>query len=66
MLRGLGIQWNKKLRWRDKGTGEITTTMWFGLLHVGAVVRLRKCVEFVKKEKGCLTWRGYRIEEFLF
>lgn len=40
--------------------------MWFWLLHVGAVVRLRDYVVFIKNRKrkrGCLTWRGHKTKD---
>lgn len=36
--------------------------LWFWLLYVGAVIRLRNFVVFLKKKRGCLTWRRYRTE----
>lgn len=39
-----------KLRWRGKNTLGTVTTMWFWLLHVGTVVRLRNFVILIKKE----------------
>ena len=45
-----GLRISKKSRWREKETGGVVMAM-FWLLHVGAVVRLRNFVVFVKKKK---------------
>lgn len=45
-----GLRISKKPRWRHKGTWGVVTAVWFWLLRVRAVIRLRNFVVLIKKE----------------